>query len=215
MSDYDTSLPVRTQNDGDVKTKLVGLTTANIAEVNASNEQLVHDASALAKLTTINTALTTGPVPVAATALDIRPLVDTTDSVKVGNGSNFMGVNPDGSINVNVQSSALSSTEQHKYNSTVAGVPGTPNDTVSYTVTAGKTFIIKQWAASGSGKFKAQLSVNAVIVDTQFNSTSEPNVERTISSPIEVPAGQVIKVIMTNRDVANQDLYAFINGNEV
>jgi len=215
MADYDSSLPVRTEADGDVVSKLVGLTTANVAEVNTANEQLVHDTDALAELQTIVTAVTTGPINVAATNLDIRDLTHVSDSVKIGDGTDFLEVNGDGSINVNVVSAALSATEKHIYNTVVAGIPNTPNDVATYTVTAAKTFILKQWMAAGSGKFKASLSVNAVIVDTQFNSTATPNVERTIASPIEVPAGQIIKVIVTNKDMANQDLYAFINGNEV
>lgn len=215
MADYDSSLPVRTETDGDVVSKLAGLTTANIAEVNTANEQLVHDADALTELQSIVTALTTGPVVVTASDFDIRDLTHVSDSVKIGDGTDFLEVNTDGSINVNVQSSALSGTEFHKYGTTTAGVPNTPNDVVTHTVTTAKTFILKQWMATASGKFKAELSVNGAIVDTQFNSTATPNVERTIAQPIEVPAGQIVKVIITNRDNANQDLYAFINGNEV
>jgi len=215
MADYDSSLPVRTENDGDVVGKLAGLTTANIAEVNAANEQLVKDADALAKLTDIETTINMSR-SVTATDLDIRDLDYTQDNVEIKDAAgDALGINADGSINVNIVASAVSATEQHINGTTVAGVPNTPNDVATHTVTAAKTFILRQWAASGSGKFKAQLSVNAVIMDTQFNSTAQPNVERTFGSPIEVAAGQIIKVIVTNKDQANQDLYAFFCGNEV
>ena len=196
MADYDSSLPVRTENDGDVVSKLAGLTTANIAEVNASNEQLVKD-------TDVNTTQTDG----------------TQKTQVVDGAGDVLAVNTDGSINVNVVAAALSATEKQVYGTVAAGVPNTPNNVVDYTVTALKTFILRQFQASGSGKLKVEVKVgpaaSEVTKATFFNSTADPNVGVTFASPIEVPAGEKILVVVTNKDQANQDLYAFINGNEV
>lgn len=62
-----------------------------INSINSSNELLVKDTDVLAKLNS--------GVVVTATALDIRALTHASDSIKIGDGSDFLAVNGDGSIN--------------------------------------------------------------------------------------------------------------------
>jgi hypothetical protein len=80
MSDYNSSLPVRTENAGDIQSILVdGTITSRKLTVNADGS--------------INTNTT-----LSATDLDIRDLSHTQDSVKVGDGTDFLAIAADGSI---------------------------------------------------------------------------------------------------------------------
>ena len=82
MSDYNSSLPVRTENDGDV--------IAKIADATSPSQQLKVEADG-----SINVN-----ADVSATDLDIRDLSHTQDSVKLGDGTDFLAINADGSINI-------------------------------------------------------------------------------------------------------------------
>lgn len=82
MSDYNSSLPVRTQNDGDV--------VAKIADATTPSQQLKVEADG-----SINVNDNGGSLTVDATDLDIRDLVFATDKVDVSGSSN-VGVNDDG-----------------------------------------------------------------------------------------------------------------------
>ena len=60
------------------------------------------DTATLTALETITVNQGTSPWVVSATALDIRPLTCATDSIKICEGGNDLGVGTDGSINVNL-----------------------------------------------------------------------------------------------------------------
>src|SRR5574343_176938 len=87
MSDYNSSLPVRTQNDGDV--------VAKISDKTVPSQQLAVNADG-----SINITDNSGSLTVDASNLDIRDLSHSQDSVKVGDGTDLLEVNADGSINV-------------------------------------------------------------------------------------------------------------------
>jgi len=152
-------------------------------------------------------------------SLPVRTEVPGDVAAKITDGVDTVAVNTDGSINVVVQDSGVSSTEKHIFATVVAGVPNTPNTVISYTVTAGKTFLLKKIFASGSGKLKIEVKTGTPASETTkavaFTSTAYPIGDILLPSPIEVAAADNILVIVTNKDTANQDLYAFINGNEV
>ena len=120
MADFNSSLPIRTEADGDAVVKITGDDAANQAAVNADKELLTKS--------------------------------------KVTDGTDNLAVNADGSINVIIQG-GIQATEKQVYGTTVAGVPNTPSDVVNYTVTAGKTFVIRKFGAAGSGKLKVELRV--------------------------------------------------------
>jgi len=109
----------------------------------------------------------------------------------------------------------------HSYD-TQAALAGGGNDNHDYTVTAGKTLLVKQILASGSGKMKIEIqeedtagggtfTTKAVL----FNSTANPNMYFMPVQPLEVEAGKIIRVIRTNRDNQAQDVYSTIIGVEV
>src|SRR3972149_779314 len=141
MADFDSSLPVRTQTDGDVKAEIKSGASADKWTINSNKEGLVHDQDALDKLTDIEAILSGG----------------------------------------------ASSSEKHIYATTVAGVPNTPNTVISDTATALKTFTLKKFFASGSGKFKVELKTGTPASEVTravgFNSTSLPNVDVVLPSP--------------------------------
>lgn len=91
-----------------------------------------------------------------------------------------------------------------------------------YTVTSGKTLILKQIEATGSGKAKMEVQIetaaasgvfNTIVV--QFNSTANTNMSVHFDDPKQVVSGARVRVIRTNRDNQPQDLYSTIMGQEV
>lgn len=145
MSDYNSSLPVRTENDGDVVSKIGDGTTPSqylkvladgsinvndnggsltvdasdldirdlvfaTDKVDASGSVVALDAPTLAALESITVQNGAGgaavniqdggnSITVDAVDLDIRNLSHTQDSIKIGDGTDFLAVNVDGSIN--------------------------------------------------------------------------------------------------------------------
>jgi hypothetical protein len=208
MADYDSSLPVRTETNGDVVSKIVGKASGEVAEVNTADELLVHDADVKTAVEAVTTELQNG--------IDVT--LATGAEVKITDGTYTLDVNADGSINVIVQES-VAGAEVHVYDTTSAGVPGTPSDVIDYTVTVGKTLQLKAVQVASSGKAKFEVKVGPTLtlatVAVGFLSTADGSVELTFPQPIEVVAGDKVVVTVTNKDKANADLYAFINGNEL
>lgn len=147
-------------------------------------------------------------ITVSATDLDIRDLSHASDSIKVGDGTDFLAVNSDGSINVKISDSSPG-TPINDYDTT-ASVAGGASDTHTYTSTG--NFYLTQIDASASGKMKIEVRVNAVTKFIQFNSTSNPNLQIQLSQPILATSGQTVTIIRTNRDNQAQDVYSTISG---
>jgi hypothetical protein len=194
MTDFDSSLPIRTETDGDVGVRIIDSTLAY---------QWLIDSNGLG-----NVLITDGTTPLTINATEGSIIT------RVSDGTYQMAVNTDGSINVIVQN-IVSGGEVHDYGATSGTAPATPTTATTYTVTALKTLRIMSFQGAASGAFKMELKVNAVVVATAFGSTAGGSVEITFPQPIEATAGQVVLVEMTNRDKQNMDLYAFINGVEV
>lgn len=87
MADFDSSLPVRTENAGDV--------IAKIADATVTSQQLAVNADGSVNITDNGSSLT-----VDATNLDIRDLSHTQDSVKIGDGTDFLAIDASGNIGV-------------------------------------------------------------------------------------------------------------------
>jgi hypothetical protein len=87
MADYNSSLPIRTESAGDAVIKVCDATvTTQQLKVNSDGS--------------IDTNI-------SATDLDIRDLTHASDSVKIGDGTDFLAVNNDGSINATVSATDL------------------------------------------------------------------------------------------------------------
>lgn len=128
MSDFNSSLPVRTENAGDViaiiadsavPTQQLKVEADGSINVNTTISSPVDlSASTLAALESITVQNGAGAaavniqdggnsITVDATDLDIRDLTHTQDSIKIGDGTDFMAVNADGSINATVTATDL------------------------------------------------------------------------------------------------------------
>jgi hypothetical protein len=153
-----------------------------------------------------------GSLTVDAVNLDIRDLTHVSDSVKVGDGTDFLAINADGSINVVPQEDA--GTEIVDYN-TAAAVAGGADDEHDWTSVG--TAKLYQVFASASGKMKIEIQIETgAATDTfntvavAFNSTAEPNINVALSKYAAVPTGARVRVIRTNRDNQAQDVYSTI-----
>lgn len=151
-------------------------------------------------------------VTVSATDLDIRDLTHASDSVKVGDGTEFLAINTDGSINVVVQEDV--GTEVVNYD-TSASIAGGASDNHDFVVTNGGQLF--QVLATASGKLKAEVQIetgsatntfNTVAV--AFNSTANPNMEINLAKYVSIPTGARVRVVRTNRDNQAQDVYSTI-----
>lgn len=261
MSDFDSSLPVRTENNGDVASKIVdGTITSQALKVEAdgsinvnatatdldirdlafatdsvdvSGSEVSLDAATLAALenTTVtvdnaagaaavniqdggNSITVDGSVTVSATNLDIRDLTHASDSIKVGDGTDFLAVNTDGSINVIVQEDVGTEVVDYDTAAAVAGGASSNHDQVF--ASASKLFQV--WA-SASGKLKIEVQIetgsatgvfNTIAVG--FNSTADANIDLTLAKYAAIPLGARVRVIRTNRDNQTQDVYSTIVG---
>ena len=289
MADYDSSLPVRTENDGDVVSKIADATIPSqqlavnadgsvnitdnggsitvdgvdldirdldhvsdsvsigdgteIAAVNASNELQVRDDDANTALSTIAGDTTSldakfvdgndigdvtinngagvaavniqdggNSITVDATDLDIRDLSASQDNVAISDGTDTLAVNADGSINVNVTSSAVG-TEICDYQ-TSASVAKDSSVNHDYTVSGGVTFYGEEAFISGSGKLKVELLVDGATKFVGFNSTANPNVRIPLEKIVTAGAAEVVRLTITNRDNQPQDVYSTLLGDE-
>jgi hypothetical protein len=93
------------------------------------------------------------------------------------------------------------------------------SDTHSYTAGGTTAFYFDQVIAAGSGLTKMLVQVETGVATgifltkfVQFNSTADASMDVTLASPILVPTGARVQVIMTNLDKGAQDLYSTICG---
>jgi hypothetical protein len=160
-----------------------------------------------------NSITVDGAVTVSATALDIRPLVDTTDSIAIGDGTDTLAINTDGSINVRVGD--RSGTEQLDYDTATVASAATSNH--DYTTTG--TFRLSQIHVTASSSQKAEIQVETGAATGVFNTvavlfTSEAdlNADWTPVAPPQVISGARVRIIRENTDNQSQDLYSTITG---
>lgn len=163
-----------------------------------------------------NSITVDGAVTVSATDLDIRDLTHVSDSIKVGDGADFLAINSDGSINVVPQEDP--GTERVSYNTAATlAAAATSNHDATYT-NAGKLFQV--WgSASGKLKITVQIETGAATgtfntVAVGFNSTANPNIDIRFAKYAAIPAGARVRVIRQNNDNQSQDVYSTIIGLE-
>lgn len=84
------------------------------------------------------------------------------------------------------------------------------------TTAAGTTgFYLQSILVSGSGKFKAVVSIGGTPFFAAFNSTATPSVVIPVPNNTLIATGTVISVAMTNLDLAAQDLYSTLSGFQI
>jgi hypothetical protein len=124
------------------------------------------------------------------------------------NGQNYDADNP---LPVTLEESEGDEICDYQTSSSVAKNSAATHD---YTVTATKTLIGDSCWISGSGKFKVEVTVDGATKFVGFNSTANPNVEIDFKKRVKVVAGDVVSIIITNRDNQPQDLYSTLLGVE-
>lgn len=153
-------------------------------------------------------------ITVDAIDLDIRDLTHVSDSIKVGDGTDLLAVNTDGSINVVIQEDVGTEVVDYDTAAAVAGGASSNHDQVF--ATASKLFQV--WATA-SGKLKIQVQIetgsatgvfNTIAVG--FNSTANPNIDLELAKYAAIPLGARVRVIRTNLENQAQDVYSTIVG---
>jgi hypothetical protein len=182
--------------------------TFALDKVDASGSEISLSAATLAALENIS---------VTATDLDIRNLSHSQDSVKIGDGTDLMAVNSDGSINVNV---VLPSGKVCDYKTTATAGVGT-EVLHMYTVTSGKKFNGKSIlvGARGAVKIRFGLSTDGIAMTTvkgvYFQDPKE-NEDRSIECLELLGDGtKTIAIGITNLDGSSSDVYSTLQGFEV
>lgn len=114
----------------------------------------------------------------------------------------------------------VSGTPVQSYN-TAAAVASAATSNADYTVTTAKTLSLTRFWASASGKLKIECQVESGVATgtfntrfVGFNSTATPNIDITVSTPIQVAAGVRVRIIRSNLDTASQDVYSTMEGSE-
>ena len=109
--------------------------------------------------------------------------------------------------------------EIHVHKETATKITKNNSEDHEYTSVAPEEFELEQWGISASGYMKGELQVETGVStgvfeskDVLFNSTAQPNAEKTFKRPIKVATGVKVKIIMTNLDNQSQALYSFMNG---
>lgn len=286
MSDFNSSLPVRTETNGDVAVKIVdGTVTSQALNVDANGKVIakLNDGSGNAVTSQANgiqraldvginvagvqidprqiRSLTAGDVVTAnqgtspwVTSVNNLPATADTNygtvgastlrsAAQIGNASGaadfnngasgaqtlrvaanlaVAGANVSASNPIPVVFSADPSGDEINNYSTSAAVAAAASSNHDYTVTTGKTLLLKQIQASGSGKMKIEVQIESGVASNvfasrfvQFNSTANPNMHIELTCPISVAAGVRVRIIRTNKDNQSQDLYSTICGIEV
>lgn len=228
MSDFNSSLPVRTESAGDVIVKLGdGTTPSQQLAIDSSGRVVVKLDDGAGNLITSQAngaqrALDVG-INVGGVQVDPREIraLTSTDvviaNIKDGTGTAFSSTNP---LPVSFSSAPLgTAVDNYQTNAAVAAAATSNHD---YTVTALKTLILKQIEASASGKSKIEIQIESGLatntfatIAVMFNSTSYSNMSMHFEDPKQVVAGVRVRVIRSNLDKQAQDLYSTIMGQEV
>lgn len=151
-------------------------------------------------------------ITVDAVDLDIRNLSASQDNVAISDGADTLGINSDGSINVNVIDAVPGSeVVDYQTSSAVAKDASVNHD---YTVTAANTFYGEEAWVSGSGKLKVEILIDGTTKFVGFNSTANPNVRIPLERIVTAAATDVVRITITNRDNQPQDVHSTLLGDE-
>ena len=183
----------------------------------AATQSGVWNIGTVASITAdVNIADGGNSITVDAVALDIRALSDATDSVQIGDGTDTLAVNTDGSINVNFTKTTITG-EIHDYD-TAAAVASDATSNHDYTV-ANTVFLLTSVIVSGSGNIKFEIQTGPVgalvtkavgFLTGRQGDTKQINFDPAIEVP--VTSTGTVRIIRTNRQGAATDLYSTIIG---
>lgn len=162
-------------------------------------------------ITVDGTVSISGTVTVSATDLDIRDLTHVSDSVKIGDGTDVLAVNTDGSLNV-----------------VIAGSSGTPVVDADSSSLAAAASANHDYTATGGAFLPAKVSVSAESIATfevltgptgslvsraiLRTSVEHPNAEFSFPVGFSIPVTNVVRVIQTNDSNKTKILNSTVTG---
>jgi hypothetical protein len=112
-----------------------------------------------------------------------------------------------GAMRVTVVDPTASNTELVDYNTSVAVAVGASADH-DYTVGSGITLKLDDVYASASGRIKVEVIADGSTIFVGFNSAAQHEVKFSPKGKVEVAAGAVLRVSITNEDESPQDVYS-------
>ena len=153
-------------------------------------------------------------ITVDALNLDIRDLTHVSDTVGIGDGTDLLGVNADGSINVVV--AGVSGTKIHDYKTATPGAGASDNH--DYSVSTGPFELSRvEWAGSGKVRVEVQVGPIGTLVSKAVGFSEKDSKDYIEFNPtLSVPATGTgtVRVIVTNRQGAAVDVYSTIMGTD-
>lgn len=195
MSDYNSSLPVRTESAGDLAIKVVDATI--------TSQQLAITSSGEAKVA-FTQALPAGTNNIGKV------------SIQDSSGTAFSQSNP-----LPVSMAESFGSVVNAYNTAAALAAGATSNH-DYTVTALKTLHFNQVESAASGKLKIEIQIETAVASgvfvtrfVSFNSTANPHISIKLNNHIDVAAGVRVRIIRSNLDKQAMDVYSTICGYEV
>lgn len=158
----------------------------------------------------------TDSVTVVAADLDVRDLTHVSDSVKIGDGTDLLAVNGDGSINVVVQATAA--TPVFDYGESLALAQNATAD-FDYVVTNTKNFTGRSLKVGTLGQCKITVGtwngVDTFVARETFFQGAGLNPDHSLAFYKQLGDGTVgIRVSVTNLDDAT-NVYCTISGEEI
>lgn len=202
------------------ETKIAGTAVAvNNGSANAGTQRVTIADDSTGQVRLAAGAATIGSLA-ANQSVNVNQIAGTTTAVNTGNANagtqRVVLASDQPTVSVSLGNPSGTLVEDFK-NATAIAVSATDNH--DYTVTALTTLTLKRIYASASGKAKMEVSIDfgagLVLQFVQFNSTANPNMEvDLLQLGVTVAAGLVVRVAMTNLDLAAQNLYSTINGTE-
>ena len=196
MADYKSKMPVRGDGDYNLLTN----------EEPHSAGIITSERSAAKEVATMNKRPSSVDGDEDKTAMDV--------AISDGDGNSINLNNP-----MPVYISDSPSTEIEDYST--ANVLKT-GGSVNHDYVTGSEFrgLNVECSSGGLGKFELQVETGAAtgIYNTlmaKFNSTSNPEVKFAHRFPAPIPTGITIRVVKTNEDNQDTDMYSLINGTEI
>ena len=206
MAEYDSSLPVRTQDlDGDTVDANAPLFL--VGGTDGTNFQMISQTSN--GFVNVNTLLTAGTANIGKIVVtdgvdDLGIAVDGSLAETTGiqimgtDGTNAQILSTDTSGVLNVNANIGGGIENSDTFGSINLVKATP----ATVVTLAGAAIVRKIVASGSGLMKVEVKYGTtaaeVVVATFFNSTANPNVEYEYPAGLTVAGGETILISCTN-----------------
>lgn len=195
MADYKGKQPVR--NDA--------LYQVGDNEQPSSSAVVASARSAAISVATLDKIVTAVPGDDDKIALDI--------AMSLGDGS---GVDADNPVPVYVTADPATEIEDYDVQSVIKNGGSGNHD---YITTSEFRGLNVEASSAGLGKFELQVETGVAAgtfntIMTKFNSVANPNVIFAHKSPIAIASGITIRLVKTNLDNQDTDMYSLINGKE-